>query len=212
MVPVSEQFPEDNRPGILALVAGGKSSRMGHDKAFLRLDGETVVERTVRIARDAGFSQVWVIGRETPIEPSPGIHSFGDDFPDRGPLEGIATGLRRLTPETFLSVLPCDLPRLTVPALVWMASITRTMPDNSVGWTLVQEGRRQPLVSAWSVASLPRIESSLSGGKGSVSRCADALGLQRVEVPDVYDICFRGANTPSEWHALTGQPVSSPKS
>lgn len=207
MNPTPEPMPARSGDPILALVAGGKSTRMGHDKALLRIDGETVFGRTIRLARDAGFPQIWVVGRETPIEPSSGIRFFPDDFPDRGPLEGIATALRRLNPDDVLNVLPCDLPSLTLPALLWMRSITSEREHKSPGWTLLQDGRRQPLISAWAAHGLPRVESLLTTGKGSVAHGADVLGLAGVAIPDVHQWCFRGANTPAEWHQLTGKPL-----
>ncbi|MFY7952902.1 MAG: molybdenum cofactor guanylyltransferase [Armatimonadaceae bacterium] len=193
---------------VLALVAGGRSSRMGHDKALLRIDGETVFARTLRLAIAAGFSQIWVVGREfEPVDNAP-VRFLPDDFPDRGPLEGIATVLRRLPPEGMVDVIPCDLPGVTAAALVWMRILRSRMPEVSPGWTLAQQGRRQPLVSAWSATTLPRMERFLVEGNGSAGRCADVLGMARVEVPDIHELAFRGANTPDEWHCLTGTTVS----
>lgn len=194
----------------MALVAGGDSRRMGIDKASLRVGDETVLARTARLVGEAGFSRVIAVGRADFGDPVAGAISIPDDNPGRGPLEGIATALRRCDKVSMLFVLPCDLPGLTSEALAWMVASTFRTGGHSPGWTMVEpSGRRQPLVSAWSRSTLPTIESSLVAGNRSVARCADIAGLERVGVPAGHLLAFSGANTPEEWEQLTGSRPSS---
>src|SRR5690242_16245466 len=71
---------------IAFILAGGKSMRMGHDKALLILDGQTLLERAVELAR-AVTNQVWVVGdcqKYSSLGPV-----IADVYAERGPLGGI---------------------------------------------------------------------------------------------------------------------------
>lgn len=101
------------------VLAGGMSSRMGRDKALLELDGETLIERTVRLAA-AVAQPVKVIGPAERFAPY-AFEVVEDDWPGAGPLGGIATALRVTAAEWNL-ILACDLPYLTED---WLAYLTR---------------------------------------------------------------------------------------
>jgi len=95
--------------GITAFVlAGGKSSRMGADKAFIELAGRSLLSRALEVA--AGVAdQVFLVGR------NPKLAEFGtlvpDIFPERGPLGGIHAALTSTTTELNLMVA-VDMPYL----------------------------------------------------------------------------------------------------
>jgi len=73
----------ENATGFI--LAGGKSSRMGVDKAFLEVGGRTLLARALELAETVA-QQVRVVGDKTKFAP------FGivvdDIYPERGPLGG----------------------------------------------------------------------------------------------------------------------------
>jgi molybdopterin-guanine dinucleotide biosynthesis protein A len=79
------------------ILAGGKSSRMGRDKASLDFEGETLLERVTRRVAEAVEIVVVVAapGQEIP-RLAANVRVVRDDVPDQGPLRGIATGLATL--------------------------------------------------------------------------------------------------------------------
>ncbi|MEE2565173.1 molybdenum cofactor guanylyltransferase [Hyphobacterium marinum] len=91
------------------ILAGGKSSRMGTDKAALVLDGETLLDRARRILREAGAERVIVLGRSYEA----------DGWPDppggKGPGVALASALNRLADSGPVQalVIPVDMPCLT---------------------------------------------------------------------------------------------------
>lgn len=85
------------------VLAGGLSSRMGRDKAMLTVDGETLLDRTVRILREAGAQHVAVSGTR------PG--AIADRYERTGPLGGIASAAPVLADGRWL-IVPVDMPRL----------------------------------------------------------------------------------------------------
>src|SRR6266849_10776941 len=88
------------------ILAGGKSTRMGTDKAFVTLDGRTLLARALDLARSV-TSEVRIVGSAEKFA------AFGpvveDVFRECGPLGGIHAGLRSSPAELNL-VLAVDLP------------------------------------------------------------------------------------------------------
>ena len=90
------------------ILAGGKSSRMGTDKALMQFQGEKLIERTMRTFRSV-FPQIMII-TNTPLDyldQDAGIAT--DIFPGKGPLGGIYTGLF-YSPTEYAFVAACDQP------------------------------------------------------------------------------------------------------
>jgi molybdenum cofactor guanylyltransferase len=108
-----------NRGAIV--LCGGKSSRMGQDKATLPFGSELMLQRIVRLISQVvdptAIVIVAAVGQELPTLPSTAIITR-DEHPGRGPLEGIAAGLQVLP--TFIDAIyatSCDVP-LLVPQFV----------------------------------------------------------------------------------------------
>src|SRR4030042_5654704 len=103
------------------ILSGGRSTRMGKNKAFLRVGGERLIDRTVRLFRTV-FREVIIVtagpldylDQETVI--------VTDILPERGALGGIYTGLF-YAGEEHAFVAACDMPFLNRPFLEYMASL-----------------------------------------------------------------------------------------
>ena len=98
----------------LIVAAGGRSTRMGRDKRFLPLDGESLLARTLRKGRAAGFRSI-VLAAEgersdlTTLAEENGAYLVTDDIPAQGPAAAIAAGLAAAKTEWAL-VLSADMP------------------------------------------------------------------------------------------------------
>jgi molybdopterin-guanine dinucleotide biosynthesis protein A len=108
-----------NRGAII--LCGGKSSRMGRDKATLPFGPERMLERVIRLLSAVVPVERMVVvaaaGQELPELPAE-IAVARDDRPERGPLEGLAAGLRaQVGKSDAVYVTACDVP-LLVPAFV----------------------------------------------------------------------------------------------
>ncbi len=79
-----------------AVLAGGESSRMGTDKAFIAVHGEPMVLRAVRALQNAGAQTTVVVGGDTPRFKAMGLTTLADDHPGEGPLGAVLTALRNL--------------------------------------------------------------------------------------------------------------------
>lgn len=90
------------------ILAGGKSSRMGSNKAFLKLESKTFIELQIDLLREI-FDEIF-ISANTPSEYEYlNLPVFKDIYPDKGPLGGIYTCLINSSSlHTFM--LACDMP------------------------------------------------------------------------------------------------------
>ncbi|MEW6981404.1 molybdenum cofactor guanylyltransferase [Colwelliaceae bacterium 6471] len=89
------------------ILAGGKSSRMGKDKATLSIDNETMLERNTKLLESIGVDQV-VISRNEP-------GYLADLYPGHGPMAGIHSALndtKCITKDNALIIVPIDMPLL----------------------------------------------------------------------------------------------------
>ena len=94
------------------ILAGGKSLRMNRDKAFLNVDGRTLLARQIELVRLAGAAQILVSGRSGKDYSGYNCPVLEDKFQDAGPLAGIERALEAATAPLLL-VVAVDLPNLT---------------------------------------------------------------------------------------------------
>ena len=101
------------------VLCGGSSRRMGRPKAWLPFGDEALLTRVVRLLSEAMEPVVVVAaaGQELPPLP-PAVAVVRDEEPGRGPLQGLATGLKALPGQVEAAYLSsCDVPLLR-PAFV----------------------------------------------------------------------------------------------
>lgn len=103
------------------ILAGGKSRRMGRDKAFLEFDGQFLIERVI-----ARVSQVCdavsIVSNDLDLYARFGVPVMGDVYPNKGSLGGIFTGLQS-TREEYVLVVACDMPFLNEALLRHLISL-----------------------------------------------------------------------------------------
>src|SRR5947208_117095 len=71
------------------ILAGGRSQRMGQDKAWLMLDGKPLIARQVELARELGAAEVFIAGRVGTDYDSLNCRVVHDRVMNAGPLAGI---------------------------------------------------------------------------------------------------------------------------
>jgi len=93
------------------ILAGGKSSRMGTDKALLKLDGRPLVAH-VASTLQAVFDRVILVTNDASTYGFLGLETFGDVYQECGPLGGIHSALIHADGADIL-VSACDTPFIT---------------------------------------------------------------------------------------------------
>jgi molybdopterin-guanine dinucleotide biosynthesis protein A len=144
-----------------ALLAGGRSRRMGTDKAFLLWQGRPLWERQLEKLRALGPSQLLLsCCAEQPFPILPEIMPVYDDVAGCGPLGGVAACLGACETSRLL-VLGVDLPHLPAE---FMHSLL-AYATNDCGAVVSLADYFEPLAAVYSRAMLPLAEEQLAGGR-----------------------------------------------
>jgi molybdopterin-guanine dinucleotide biosynthesis protein A len=192
------------------VLTGGKSTRMGMDKASLEIDGEIFLSRAIRLLQSVS-STVAVVGSLLPPASKPGsIPVLADAFPGYGPLGGIATALANTRTDWNL-IVACDLPYLT---FEWLQFLT-AHAVNSRAEVVMPESERglEPLCAMYRRDIQPRVATALHRG---VRKVTDGLADCRMETVaragwksfDAEGRLFKNVNTPEDYaeaRALLGR-------
>lgn len=176
------------------ILAGGKSSRMGMDKAFVEYNGETFISRLTREL--SWFPERFIArGDQEPFDEPivSGWHVIPDITPDHGPLGGLHAALSVCETEA-LFVVTCDMP-LIKSSLVkkleecWKESKEKdTKEKDAKGMDAViavgPDGRIHPLFGIYRSSVLPILEEQLMAGKNRVMDFLQRLQVRFVTIED----------------------------
>jgi molybdopterin-guanine dinucleotide biosynthesis protein A len=168
------------RPDIAGFVlAGGRSSRMGVDKALVQFADRPLVAHAVGLLRAAGIAAAIAGARSQLQDFAPVIE---DERPDAGPLSGICAALAS-TPARWAVFLSVDLPLLPASLLVYLLHHARitgaavTVPSVN--------GFAQTFPAVVDRAALPVLREELDAGRGgcfAAFKVAAAARAQAVKV------------------------------
>ncbi len=181
----------------VAIQAGGKSSRMGTDKAFVLFDGRPMIE-VVRAAV-AGLGDELIIITNKPEQYAHlGLPMFGDLYPETGPLGGIYTALHAANHPHVL-VVACDMPWLNRPLLEYMVELRRTADVVVPRWDKFPE----PLHAVYSKACLEPIREKLEAEMFKITAFYGRVKVRFVERAEIERFdpdgrSFVNVNTPDE--------------
>ncbi len=150
------------------VLAGGKSTRFGSDKALAELDGHTLLARAVDTL--AGWcEQVVVVGRET--APAPTLPDW--PHPNMGPLAGIAAALHLALDQGYDAVLTCGVDSAGLPDD--LLERLGAAPAYVAG---------QPVIGLWPASASAKLDALLeSTGRHSMLAFAELLRARAVELP-----------------------------
>jgi molybdopterin-guanine dinucleotide biosynthesis protein A len=131
-------------PVTAIVLTGGKSRRLGPDKAFLDVGGERLVDRITRRLRES-VDGILIATSADKAGLFPGHKVAVDEVPDQGPLRGIVSGLSMS--ETQLNfVIACDMPDVDTDTLrellSWSEGFDAVVPS-------LREGEREPLFAVY---------------------------------------------------------------
>lgn len=182
------------------ILAGGKSSRMGQNKALLPIDGISNIER-IKISLSEAFSEIMLVANDETIYEFLHVPIVRDLFLDKGPLAGIQAGLLAAKYETNLFVA-CDMPFIS-------SELGRQLAAESTGYDAVVpiiNGVRHPLFAVYKKTVLPILEKCLHQNELRIKNLLDQVNvkyiteaeLQNMEI-DILTQVFYNMNHPSEY-------------
>jgi len=193
----------DRMQGVsVFILTGGKSSRMGADKAFVTLEGQTLLARALELARGVR-SDVRIVGDAAKFA------AFGpvveDVFRGCGPLGGIHAALRASEAELNL-ILAVDVPFVTRELMEFL--IARAQKSNAMLTVPRCGGGWQPLCAVYRREFADVAEGALRHGKYKIDALfegrAQAVGEDELRAAGFSAAMFRNLNTPEELEEASG--------
>ena len=183
------------------ILAGGKSSRMGRDKAFLEIDGQTLLARQIETVRAAGATEVFISGRAGTDYSAFDGRVITDHFPDAGPLAGIEAALAA-TSNPVLLVLAVDMPGMTLDLLHRLVAFCTA----TTGAIPRVNGVTEPLAAIYPKTARAAAEKMLGRQSFAVKDFA-ALCVQSglaffVDLPAADSASFKNCNLPADLPCL----------
>ena len=187
------------------VLAGGKSSRMGRDKAFLPWGEGTLLSHALQVA-SAVSPRVRIVGSATKFVP------FGpvveDIYRDRGPLGGIHAALAGCSTDLNL-MLAVDLPFIEPRFLHFMIALAEE--GGAVVTVSYADGVSQPLCAVYRREFAAIAEQSLQAGRNKIDPLFATVRTRIVPAEEwthagFSAAMFRNLNTHEEWKAAQPEP------
>ena len=187
------------------VLTGGKSTRMGTNKAFLEFRGRTLLDRALEVVR-------WVCPEPRIVGDAAMLARYsnviGDVYPGCGPLGGIHAALRSTSAELNFT-LAVDMPFVSRDLLSFLGSIAEntdavvTVPRTSRGF--------QPLCAVYRRAFTPVAEQALREGKYKIDALYSQVELRIIDAKELSvagfdERNFFNVNTPEELRVALDVP------
>jgi len=180
------------------VLIGGRSSRMGVDKALLSIEGQPLALRVAgEVARVCGSASL--VGDPEKYR-ALGLPIVPDEFHGLGPLAGIEAALR-VTAADWNLIVACDMPALDPSLLgkLFEACLAGGNADGAL--PAYADGRVEPLCGVYHRRCHPSIRAALEAG---VRKVTDSLGTLEIRYVGVAsDAPFANLNTPEDLRKYT---------
>jgi len=177
------------------VLAGGRSRRMGRDKALLPYRGRVLVEHVAGIVREAlGASAEIAILGDPECYRDLGYPVHPDQIPNCGPLGGIVTALN-LTKSEWNLVVACDMPMLAASNLRMLVERARESQAQCVAAS-GPVGELEPLCAVYHRRCLAALDRALRDKRLKMKDLLSELQPEPVAFPPA---ALANVNTPEDW-------------
>ena len=185
--------------GVIIL-AGGKSSRMGQNKALLPINGLANIER-IKNQLASTFENIILVTNDKEKYRFLNIPTVSDNYENKGPLAGIEAGLLASNNDVNI-VVACDMPFISM-------SLARLLVEQSVGYDAVVpliNGKQHPLFAVYKKSVLAELVGCLHTNQLRVIHLLERIKVNYVSEEkllnkeiDNIDQIFYNMNHPSEY-------------
>lgn len=167
--------------GTAVILAGGKSSRMGFNKEFLKVDGESLIKRNI-LALESIFREIIVVTNNPEHYSELKVITVQDIYFQKGPLSGIHTALKRSSSE-YIYLLACDMPEVDISFIKWMMRIVdKKNPEIAV----VRRGDNiEPFNGFYSVKLIERTEELLKKDRLAIRNLMEESIVEFIDLHEV---------------------------
>ena len=159
----------------LAILAGGKSSRMNYNnKALLNYKERKFIEHIIDAGK--GYKEIIIIANKKEEYEGFNLRVIEDIYKGNGPLSGIHSALMNSTTDKVLCIA-CDMPLITSETLNILGNY------NEEYEVLIPEvsGRLQPLCAVYSKKSIPSIENAIKNNNNKLQLLIKSLNYKVID-------------------------------
>ncbi len=189
-------------PFLVALVlAGGKSSRMGRDKALILWDGQPMLQRVVGAIRQLPLlSSVYI------LTPRPDLYQgsiTGDvqwlleSSPGNGPLIALSQGFAQIEAEWIL-LLACDMPQLDSGILHQWSKKLSTLPPEILALVPQSAERWEPMCGFYRKEAEKALEVFIQAGGRSLQGWLKQIPVSSIPVDRAARLMLKNCNKPED--------------
>jgi molybdopterin-guanine dinucleotide biosynthesis protein A len=187
-----------NENFTIGILVGGESRRMGRPKALIVVDGETLIERTVQLAKRQ-TDRVVLLGA-APFELPDSVADL-PILPDSpggvGPIGGLAALLKECAGRSGM-LLACDLPRLSGPLLLRLIggigddvdAVAFVAGPGSDDW--------EPCCAVYMASALPAVEAQIARQDCSLQSLLRNLRTRAIALSEKDRSLLANVNTPAD--------------
>ena len=187
-------------PSIAALIlAGGKSSRMGTDKALVPYEGVPILQRVYQVA-DECTQQVCIL---TPwkesyqnILPSD-CNYLSETQPGKGPVNGLLEGLEQISADWIL-LLACDLPLLNVEIIQSWINKLPQIPTSTLALVPQRSDIWEPMCGFYRKEVKTELDHFLKRGKASFQQLLSGIEVEALNIDEKVDLMLFNCNCPGD--------------
>jgi molybdopterin-guanine dinucleotide biosynthesis protein A len=193
---VMTDHPIQNITGVI--LAGGKSSRFGSNKALAMVNGKPLI-RHVADLMSSLFAECLLVTNTPEEYRFLSLPMTSDHYRDSGPLAGIHAALLQINTDRAF-VVACDMPNLSPELIRYICNINEQQYDAIIPRL---ETGQEPLFGIYHKSSLAVIDTCLQQKDCQIISAIEKLQLRRVSEQEILAIaenfsCFKNINRPSD--------------
>lgn len=198
--------------GTAAILAGGKSSRMGFDKQLLMEDDRRILETVIDALRQE-FPDILIVTAKPELYNGMGVRLCRDAYPGKGPLAGVHAALQQAR-SRYVYLLACDMPVVNLSFIRHMKE--RLLESGAEICACQVDGHMEPFNTFYAGSLLGEVTHRLETGNSSLFRfiggsCACILPQEEAARFDEELRMFTNINTRSEYEKYLGSTGGEPE-
>lgn len=213
-LPSRETFPAEGMPlfGTAAILAGGKSTRMGFDKQLLMENDRRILEQVIETLKEE-FPDILIVTARPELYEGMGVRLFSDEYQGKGPLAGVHAALSNAR-SRYVYLLACDMPVVSLPFIRHMkVCLQESGADVCV---CKRNDRLEPFNTFYSRELLPEVTHRLTTGNSSLFRFINGSRACVIPQEDAARFdkelnMFTNINTRTEYEKYLGTTAEEPE-
>jgi len=183
---------------VAGILIAGRSSRMGRPKPLIEIDGRTILERTVAVAREVCDAVVLLGSPPFVLPPTVAILRLVKDAPpDVGPIGGLAALLATAAPNPAV-LLACDLPRLDSALLHMLLDAIDCTIDAVTFKTSPDAPHLESTCAAYMPSAATQVEKQITNREYSLQSLFAALRVKTITLQSADAAMLANMNTPAD--------------